>query len=106
MAFKDNINKLCKLRGTNLTQLIKDCGYSSSKATAINKGQLPNEEQLITLADRLNCSIMDFFEDEGTIDYLSDNGDEKTLIEGYRTMPKSQQYKLMAYYYALLEGRE
>lgn len=45
MTFKDNINRLCKLHGTNLTTLIKECGFSSSKATAINKGQIPTEEQ-------------------------------------------------------------
>ena len=43
MTFKDNINRLCKLHGTNLTSLIKECGFSSSKATAINKGQIPTE---------------------------------------------------------------
>lgn len=106
MAFKENINKICKLRGTNLTQLIKECGYSSSKVTAINQGQLPNEEQLLTFAKYLKCSVMDFFEDEDTVDSIFSNEDEKTLIEGFRTMPKSQQYRLMAYYYQLLEGRE
>ena len=63
MTFKDNINRLCKLHGTNLTTLIKECGFSSSKATAINKGQIPTEEQLIALAKALNCSVMDFFAD-------------------------------------------
>lgn len=36
MTFKDNTNRLCKLHGTNLTTLIKECGFSSSKATANN----------------------------------------------------------------------
>ena len=90
MTFKDNINRLCKLHGTNLTSLIKECGFSSSKATAINKGQIPTEEQLIVLAKALNCSVMDFFADEE--DFIAQDDDEQILIEGYRSLPKSQQH--------------
>lgn len=104
MTFKDNINRLCKLHGTNLTTLIKECGFSSSKATAINKGQIPTEEQLIVLAKALNCSVMDFFADD--VDFIAQDDDEQILIEGYRSLPKSQQLRLLAYYYALTEGRE
>ena len=104
MTFKDNINRLCKLNGTNLTTLIKECGFSSSKATAINKGQIPTEEQLLALAKALNCSVMDFFADEE--DFIAKDDDEQILIEGYRSLPKSQQLRLLAYYYALTEGRE
>jgi hypothetical protein len=104
MTFKDNINRLCKLHGTNLTTLIKECGFSSSKATAINKGQIPTEEQLLILAKALNCSVMDFFADE--VDFIAQDDDEQILIEGYRSLPKSQQLRLLAYYYALTEGRE
>lgn len=103
MTFKDNINRLCKLHGTNLTTLIKECGFSSSKATAINKGQIHTEEQLIVLAKALNCSVMDFFADEE--DSIAQDDDEQILIEGYRSLPKSQQLRLLAYYYALTEGR-
>ncbi len=104
MTFKDNINRLCKLHGTNLTNLTKECGFSSSKATAINKGQIPTEEQLLALAKTLNCSVMDFFADEE--DFIAKDDDEQILIEGYRSLPKSQQLRLLAYYYALTEGRE
>ena len=104
MTFKDNINRLCKLHGTNLTSLIKECGFSSSKATAINKGQIPTEEQLLALAKALNCSVMDFFADEE--DFIAQDDDEQILIEGYRSLPKSQQLRLLAHYYALTEGRE
>lgn len=104
MTFKDNINRLCKLHGTNLTSLIKECGFSSSKATAINKGQIPTEEQLLALSKALNCSVMDFFADEE--DFIAKDDDEQILIEGYRSLPKSQQLRLLAYYYALTDGRE
>lgn len=109
MTFRENINRLCRANGTNLTTLIKDCGYSSSKATAINKGQIPTEEQLLALAKRLNCSVMDFFSDDEENSSPITNwrtDDERILLEGYRSMPKSQQYRLMAFYYSLMEGRE
>ena len=110
MTFKDNINRICKDRGTNLTTLIKECGFSSSKATAINKGQMPTEDQLLIFAKHLGCSVMDFFADEEDVgpeyDIIIQNEDERILIEGFRSMPKSKRYALMAHFYALQEGSE
>ncbi len=105
MTFRDNLNELCRDRGTNLTTVIKNCGFSSSKATAINKGQIPTEEQLLTLASYLNCSVMDFFSDE-TPEKSVETDEERLLIEGYRNMPNSQKHRLLAYFYALQEGKE
>lgn len=111
MTFKDNLNRICRERGTKLTPMLKELGYSSSKATAINNGQLPKEDTLLEMARYLNCSVMDFFADEEDLepkeqiaDYQTE--DEQILVEGYRSLPKSQQHKLMAYYYSLLEGKE
>lgn len=64
--FKENLNRMCKKKGTTLTKMLKDLGYSSSKTTAINNGQLPKEETLIEMAHYLGCSVMDFF-DEPTV---------------------------------------
>lgn len=108
--FRENLNRICRERGTKLTPVLKDLGYSTSKATAINNGQIPKEETLLELAKHLNCSVMDFFADEEDLkpstDVVFNDENEKTLIEGYRNLPKSQQFRLMAYYYALLEGKE
>ena len=111
MTFKENLNRICKERGTKLTPVLKDLGYSTSKATAINNGQIPKEDTLLELAKYLHCSVMDFFADEEDLakpksDTVFQDDNEKTLIEGYRSLSKSQQYRLMAYYYALLEGKE
>lgn len=62
--FKENLNRMCKKRGTTLTKMLKDLGYSSSKTTAINNGQLPKEETLLEMAKYLDCAVMDFFDDE------------------------------------------
>ena len=111
MTFKENLNRICRERGTKLTPVLKELGYSTSKATAINNGQIPKEDTLLELAKYLHCSVMDFFADEEdlkpkTEEVVFQDKDEQILIEGYRSLPKSQQYRLMAYYYALLEGRE
>ena len=71
VAFADNINRICAERGTNLTAVVKKVKGSSSFVTAINKGSLPKENDLIELARELNCSVIDFFADEDAVCTLS-----------------------------------
>ena len=102
MTFKENINRLCKERGTTLTQLLKSVGVSSSKVTAINNGSLPKEELMITLAHALGCSVMDFFADEEDLkaDYVVFDDDETDIITIYREMPREEKHKFLARMYA------
>ena len=110
MTFRENINRICKERGTTLSAVTRSMGLSSSKVTAWNNGSLPKEEVLLGLAKELECSVMDFFADEEDLaqetEVATTNDTEQTLINEYRKLSKSQQYKLMAYCYALLEGNE
>ena len=56
MTFKENINRICAERGTNLTAVITKVKGSSSMTTAINKkGSIPKETDLIALAKELDC---------------------------------------------------
>lgn len=79
MSFKENLNRICKEKDTSLTRVMLDLGFSSSKATAINTGQLPKEEVLIRLAKHLNCHVMDFFMDDdepsNSVNSTSNSGD-------------------------------
>ena len=50
MTFRENLNRICKEKGTNLTRVCKEIGISTSKVTAINKGSIPSEEMLIDFA--------------------------------------------------------
>lgn len=110
MTFRENINRICKERGTTLSAVTRSMGLSSSKVTAWNNGSLPKEEVLLGLAKELECSVMDFFVDEEDLaqetEVATANDTEQTLINEYRKLSKSQQYKLMSYCYALLEGKE
>lgn len=63
MAFKDNLKRILQERGKKLTPFLVDLGYSPSKATAINQGQIPTEKILREFAEALNCSVSDFFAD-------------------------------------------
>ena len=64
MSFSDNVNRLCAKQGTKITPFMKSLGFSGSKATAINKGQIPNNDSdLAKIARGLGCSVMDLFAD-------------------------------------------
>ena len=80
MSFADNINRICAIRGTNLTHVIKQLkNGQSSYTTAINKkGSVPNEKDLIKLAEILNCSVMDFFVDNPDM-VLNQNNNAGTI---------------------------
>nr|DAK93156.1 MAG TPA: Cro/C1-type HTH DNA-binding domain protein [Caudoviricetes sp.] len=104
MAFRDNLNRVCKEKGTTLTRICKELGISTSKVTAINKGTIPSEEMLVALAQHLRCSVMDFFSDEGaTFEVVPADDDEEELIEGYRALPRQQKHRLMTFLYELQE---
>lgn len=60
MSFKDNINRICLERGTNLTSIVKQVKGSSSFTSSINKGSLPKEDEMVKMAKLLNCSVIDF----------------------------------------------
>lgn len=68
MLFRENLNRICREKGTTLTAMVKSLGISSSKVTAINKGSIPSEDMLLAFAKALDCSVMDFFEDEDDTD--------------------------------------
>lgn len=83
MSFKENLNRICKEKDTSLTRVMLDLGFSSSKATAINNGQLPKEDVLISLAKHLNCHVMDFFMDDepsNSVNSASNSEDISTNI--------------------------
>ncbi len=101
--FKDNINRICRERNTFLTTVIKQCGASSSKVTAINTGSIPNEELMITLSNALNCSVMDFFVDDEDLLNAKEkphlNEDEEDILRIYNQLDRVGQHKLMSAIY-------
>ncbi len=107
MTFAENINRICAAKGTNLTALVKAVKGSSSFATAINKGSLPKESELLEMAKILGCSIMDFFADEEDIPQTAApaDEDEEDILRIYRGLSRRAKHEFMSMVYEY-ENRE
>lgn len=107
MTFKENLNRICRTQGTTLTPLMTSLGYSSSKATAINKGQIPTEQTLMELAKALNCSVMDFFADEEDLPTArACNEDEDDILRVFRSLSRKSKHEFMAMVYEFENRQE
>lgn len=108
MTFAENINRICAAKGTSLTTVVKAVKGSSSFATAINKGSLPKESELLEMAKILDCSIMDFFADEEDIPQTAAapvDEDEEDILRIYRGLSRRAKHEFMAMVYEY-ENRE
>ena len=85
---------------------MKKLNFSSSKATAINKGQIPKEEDLRKIAEFLGCTIADFFADEPTTS-LNDpekdepkDEDEIEILRIFRSLSRREKHEFMSMIYS------
>lgn len=99
MTFAENINRICAARGTNLTALVKAVKGSSSFATAINKGSLPKESEMLEMARLLGCSVIDFFTDEEEETVAPSDEDEKDILRVYRSLSRRAKHEFMSMVY-------
>ena len=66
MLFYKNFDAICRSRGTSANAAALAIGRSKSSASAWKRnGTLPREEELLMLADHLNCYVSDFFRQPG-----------------------------------------
>lgn len=107
MSFRENINRICIQRGTNLTAVVKQVKGSSSLTSAINKGSLPKEDEMVEMAKILHCSVLDFFMDEEDLAPQNEpqNEDEKDILRVYRSLSRRTKHEFMAMVYEF-ENRE
>lgn len=99
-SFKENFNRICEEKGTSPTALCKELGVSTSKVSAWNNGSLPKEEMMLKLAQRLGCSVMDFFADdirEDTVQPTDD--DEIDILRIYRLLDRRTKHEFMTMVY-------
>lgn len=106
MAFAQNINRICRTKGTTLTAVVRGLGLSSSKVSRWNDGSLPKEEVMMLLAKALDCSVMDFFDDEGDLNQPPDqpsllDEDEEDIIRVFRTLSRRDRHDFMSMVYDL-----
>ena len=97
MSFKENINRICLERGTNLTAVVKAVKGSSSFATSINNGSLPKEREMVEMAKLLHCSVIDFFMDEEDLAPQNEpqNEDEADILRIYRSLSRRAKHEFM-----------
>lgn len=110
MDFATNLKRICNLRGTTPTGLLKSMGVATNKVTAWNSGSLPKQDMLVRLADQLGCSVMDFFADEDAAvkaeqsmtcekDETSIDEDELDIIRVYRSLSRRSKHEFMTVVY-------
>ena len=106
MQFHENLKRIANAQGTTPTALLKEMGLSTSKISAWNKGALPKQETMVQLAERLGCSVMDFFwseEDEARLAAAAqvqpENDDEADLLQIYRSLSRREKHEFMTLVY-------
>ena len=105
MTFSENLNRICKERGTTITTILKEMGLSTSKVTAWNSGSLPKQEMMLLLARKLDCSVMDFFADEEDLARAEKTAglilteDEWDIIRVFRELTNKEKHIVMAQVY-------
>ena len=100
MNFADNLKRICKEKNTNPTALCKELGLSTSKVSAWNNGSLPKQEIMVLLAQKLECSVMDFFADEEDIIPVKPaDEDEVDILRVYRSLSRRAKHEFMSMVY-------
>jgi len=100
--FGKNLKRICNEQGTSPTSVVKSLGYSNSKVNMWNNGSLPKAEMLVKLAEKLNCSVMDFFKTEDeweTIEAKPTNEDEEDILRVYRSLSRRSKHEFMSMVY-------
>lgn len=108
MTFAENIKRICAEKGTNLTAVVKKVKGSSSFVTAINKGSLPKESELLEFAKELGCSVMDFFANEEDLvpQPKPQNEDEQDILKIYRSLSRRAKHEFMSMVYEFENRKE
>ena len=98
MDFATNFKRLCNNKGISPTRVCLELGLSSSKVNLWNNGSLPKQAILVKLAQKLDCTVMDFFADEEYIanaDVTLDE-DEQDIIRLFRLLSRKEKHEFMS----------
>ena len=102
MDFATNFKRICQEKGTSPTRVVLELGLSSNKVARWNKGAIPKGDVMVKLAEKLECSVMDFFADEEDLipktEFALDE-DEKDIIRLYRKLSRKEKHEFMAKIY-------
>lgn len=97
MGFAENFKRICEEKGTSPTRVCLELGLSSSKVNLWNKGGIPKGDVMVKLAQKLDCTVMDFFTEEPVHrDAVDLDDDEKDIIRVFRMLTRPQKHAFMA----------
>ena len=115
MTFAENLNRICREKGTTPTTILKEMGVATNKVTLWNNGALPKQDMMVRLARHLGCTVMDFFDDNPSekesvavgvtmggvpvVEFALDE-DEVDIIRLFRKLSRQQKHECMARVYA------
>lgn len=103
MDFATNFRRICLEKGTSPTKVVLELGLSSNKVNRWNNGSLPKADIMVKLAQKLDCSVMDFFADEEDLitrtEFALDE-DERDIIRLFRMLDRKQKHEFMSKAYA------
>lgn len=101
MTFSENLKRICADRGLTPTSLLSELGVSTSKVTMWNNGSLPKYDMMQRLAERLNCSVQDFFADDSALiepePALTE--DEQDILRVFRHLDRRSKHEFMSTVY-------
>ncbi len=109
MNFADNLKRICQLKGTNPTTLCKELGLSTSKVSAWYNGSLPKQDIMVQLAQKLECSVMDFFADDEDLiptQVQPRDEDEEDILRVYRSLSRRNKHEFMSMVYEFEARKE
>lgn len=107
MNFADNLKRICNQKGTNPTTLCKELGLSTSKVSAWYNGSLPKQDVMVQLAQKLGCSVMDFFADEDDLNEPKPmDADEEDILRVYRSLSRRMKHEFMSTVYEFENRQE
>ena len=102
--FFEQLKRLCALKGTTPTALVKKVGLSSSNVKSWKRGTSPKKDVLEKLAKELDVPVSAFF-DSVVEKQTQLQAEELELLEVYRKLCKSCKRQLMGKAYELLDSQ-
>lgn len=99
MDFYNNLQSICKSKGTTLTKVLEECGLSKSYVTHWKKGVKPTFEQMITVAHQLNISL----DTIAGIENMAFNIENQILINKYSSLTEENKTRILERIDILLE---
>lgn len=96
--FVQNVEKLCKIRGINVTDACRNSGAGKDLINQIKRGSMPSIQKIESLAAYLGVNTSELLGENKMPIFLSEDGlDEKDgrLLTWFRSLPAEKQKAIL-----------